>query len=84
MTPRLRLAAAVLTTALLSLLVSAPAALAADGGEREKIALFEGPRDVVGMIFFGGMALAAAFAVKNAVAQLGGKRDAASGKWRWR
>lgn len=84
MSTRLRLAASVLATALLTLLVTAPAALAAEGGERTKVELFEGPRDVVGIIFLGGLALAGAYAVKNAVQQLGGKRDAADGKWRWR
>ena len=79
----LRRAAAVTSTLLVSLLVLAPAALAASG-EHTKIEVFDGPREVVGMIFLGGMALATALAVKNAVQQLGGKRDAASGKWRWR
>lgn len=81
---RIRHATTVLAATLLTLVVTASVAFASEGGERTKIELFEGPRDVIGIVLLGGLVLATVYGVRNAVQQLNGRRDAADGKWRWR
>ena len=83
---RLRSAVALVGLTLVTLLVSGlnSAAFAAAGGDREKIAIVENSRDIVGLIFLGAFGLFTLWALKNAAAQLGGKREGADGRWRWR
>src|SRR5690554_6511835 len=60
--------------------VEAPAE---DDGDH-RIAIAESPRDRLGLLFLGALALAGLLGLANARRQLKGERPAASGEFRWR
>jgi hypothetical protein len=78
---RLTLSALVLMT----LVISAMPALAADGGDKDKSQLItRSQHHRVGAVILFVFSLLALFALVNAVKQLRGKREQADGHFRWR
>lgn len=83
-----KLAAACCAAALVVLL-AAPAALAAEAGGASddgdhRITIAETPRDRLGLLLLGALALGGGVALVNARRQLRGDRPQASGEFRWR